>query len=266
MAPKVLENRLDKTMIKYNEAIFNAHSIATFTSNLPRHDMWHFSWALPAGSEYSQDLRGWWDWHQVLLLRVLKGMLWPITIYHHLNSIPIWHNVGPFIYQNKIWPSTTRNNGRLPLQCSFPQAIVKRLKEERMGFDNQLAGIERTLKACHWEMVGIRYWRISRYIDLLKFGLWYLASLLDFSLASRQRSGTMKSFFCCPMMLTTPRRGGCLGKDDFVLTRNWVLSEIGKWIVLENENSICSDVAPVVEGLRPRVGYSADQILQDFIH
>ena len=71
MAPKVLENRLDKTMIKYNEAIFNAHSIATFTSHLPRHDMWHFSWALPAGSEYSQDLRGWWDWHQVLLLRML---------------------------------------------------------------------------------------------------------------------------------------------------------------------------------------------------
>ena len=27
------------------------------------------------------------------------------------------------------------------------QAIVKRLKQERMGFDNQLAGIERTLKA-----------------------------------------------------------------------------------------------------------------------
>ena len=132
-------------------------------------------------------------------------MLWPITIYHHLNSIPIWHNVGPSIYQNKIWPRTTRNNGRLPLQCSFLQAIVKRLKEERMGFDNQLAGIERTLKACHWEMVGIRYWKIS--IDLLKSGLWYLASLLDFSLASRQRSGTMKSFFCCPMMLTTPRRG-----------------------------------------------------------
>ena len=235
MAPKVLENRLDKTMIKYNEAIFNAHSIGRFTSNLPRHDMWHFSWALPAGSEYSQDLRGWWDWHQVLLLRVLKGMLWPITIYHHLNSIPIWHNVGPSIYQNKIWPSTTRNNGRLPLQCSFPQAIVKRLKEERMGFDNQLAGIERTLKACHWEMVGIRYWRISRYIDLLKFGLWYLASLLDFSLASRQRSGTMKSFFCCPMMLTMPRRGGVPWEGWFRANPqlspfwNWKMDSFGEW-------------------------------------
>lgn len=152
-----------------------------------------------------------------------------------LNSIPIWHNVGPSIYQNKIWPSTTRNNGRLPLQCSFPQAIVKRLKEERMGFDNQLAGIERTLKACHWEMVGIRYWRISRYIDLLKFGLWYLASLLDFSLASRQRSGTMKSFFCCPMMLTTPRRGGVPWEGWFRANPqlspfwNWKMDSFGEW-------------------------------------
>ena len=40
-----------------------------------------------------------------------------------------------------------RSQTRAPFALTSRQAIVKRLKEERMGFDNQLAGIERTLKA-----------------------------------------------------------------------------------------------------------------------
>lgn len=43
------------------------------------------------------------------------------------------------------------------LGTAAEQAIVKRLKEERMGFDNQLAGIERTLKANvgTWDSQGL---------------------------------------------------------------------------------------------------------------
>lgn len=59
---------------------------------------------------------------------------------------------------------TTVNHGEFTLahamERAVSQAIVKRLKEERMGFDNQLAGIERTLKVssnrpgrCRWLMV-----------------------------------------------------------------------------------------------------------------
>ena len=71
MAPKVLENRLDKTMIKYNEAIFN------MLTALQRHGM-----TCDTSAELflqAQSIRKTYEVGETgtkfLLLRVLKGML-----------------------------------------------------------------------------------------------------------------------------------------------------------------------------------------------
>merc|ERR1719353_1757177 len=50
------------------------------------------------------------------------------------------------VLENRLDKSMIKYNEAQSIRKTYEQ-IVKRLKEERVGFDNQLAGIERTLKA-----------------------------------------------------------------------------------------------------------------------
>eukprot|EP00913_Durusdinium_trenchii_P030940 g28978.t1 len=50
------------------------------------------------------------------------------------------------VLENRLDKTMIKYNEAQSIRKTY-EAIVKRLKEERMGFDNQLAGIERTLKA-----------------------------------------------------------------------------------------------------------------------
>ena len=48
--------------------------------------------------------------------------------------------------ENRLDKSMIKYNEAVSIKKAY-EAIVKRLREERVGFDNQLAAIERTLKA-----------------------------------------------------------------------------------------------------------------------
>merc|ERR1719356_394533 len=50
------------------------------------------------------------------------------------------------VLENRLDKATIKYNEAQSIRKTY-EAIVKRLKEERAGFDNQLAAIERTLKA-----------------------------------------------------------------------------------------------------------------------
>ncbi|CAE7794643.1 ODA1, partial [Symbiodinium necroappetens] len=50
------------------------------------------------------------------------------------------------VLENRLDKTMIKYNEAQSIRKTY-EAIVRRLKEERMGFDNQLAGIERTLKA-----------------------------------------------------------------------------------------------------------------------
>jgi hypothetical protein len=50
------------------------------------------------------------------------------------------------VVENRLDKAMIKYNEAMSIRKTY-EAIVKRLKEERIGFDNQLAGIERTLKA-----------------------------------------------------------------------------------------------------------------------
>merc|ERR1719230_1128923 len=50
------------------------------------------------------------------------------------------------VLENRLDKSMVKHNEANSIKTTY-QAIVKRLREERMGFDNRLAGIERTLKS-----------------------------------------------------------------------------------------------------------------------
>merc|ERR1719410_1026248 len=50
------------------------------------------------------------------------------------------------VLENRLDKAMIKYNEAMSIRKTY-EAIVKRLKEERIGFDNQLEGIERTLKA-----------------------------------------------------------------------------------------------------------------------
>ena len=74
-----------------------------------------------------------------------------IILHLHTETQPVYKEESPLdrkirMLENRLDKSMIKYNEAMSIRRTYEQ-IVRRLKDERVGFDNQLAAIERTLKA-----------------------------------------------------------------------------------------------------------------------
>ena len=116
---RMLENRLDKAMIKYNEA----QSIKTTYEQV----RWNLGTRMPTTSSEAKSFAEF-----GIVEKSARGFL----CYERRC-----------LFSSFFSSSSSSSSSSYTLQQHFLLQIVKRLKEERVGFDNQLQALERTLQA-----------------------------------------------------------------------------------------------------------------------